>query len=84
MTYEEAKKLADDLNNLLTATGRELDVFPRSSMGLVTDEAKASTEFKAAYAKYQSLFKKVREFNTFYCKQFKKEKAADRRNRVGI
>ena len=47
--------------------------FPKGEMGLTPDEVKESLEFKTARKAYQNAFNDVRNFNTMFLREFKKE-----------
>ncbi len=54
------------LENNLSITSAALRAFPRTNMGMVTDEAKATPEYRKARAAYNRAFQALRKFNTTY------------------
>lgn len=52
------------LQNDVDIASAALKGFPRSAMGLVTDEAKGSPEYRKARAAYDRAFQALRKFNT--------------------
>ena len=78
MNYAEAKQIANELNEASKVSGDILDQFPKGAMGLTLDSVRATPEWKLANAKFASDFAKLRTFNAFYVKAFKKERNAER------
>ena len=79
MTYNEAKNTKNLLEIICDGFSRELKKFPKGAMGLTTDEAKQSPEWKAARYGYDQSFAKLREFNRTFSKTFKKEILAEQK-----
>jgi len=82
MTYEEAKTIKTQLE---LAVNNARKKFPKSrinSVGLHTDEVKATVEWKQARQEYNLCFEALRKFNQTYVKVFKKEISSDRDNKL--
>lgn len=78
MSFEEASKMADRLNDDVKGKGNILSAFPRSPIGLVSDEIRRSSVYVIAKKEYDEAFSKLRSFNTFFVKHFAKELAEAR------
>lgn len=79
MSYEEAKREHDILEERVSLTGAALRAFPRDGrMGLVTESARTSPEYRAAKAAGDSAFTALRDFNSVFVKMFAKEMRAER------
>lgn len=72
MTYEEAKKMRDDLEAQVRKTGALLRSFPRDNMGLVSDTTRTNEEYQKAKAAFDSAFARLRTFNASFVKMKKK------------
>lgn len=59
----------------------ELRRFPVGPMGLTTDAAKASPEYRATKIAYDGAFARLRAFNASFVKTFAREIAAERKTR---
>ena len=83
MMYEEAKEYKQLLEDKNKADGKALKVFDqyRNAMGIVPDHIRELPEYKKAKESCDKSFSKLREFNAFFVKNFKKEYAVDRKNR---
>jgi hypothetical protein len=89
MTYEEAKaygKVLEDKNNADSNRLKQFEItykedFEKSVMGLTPDHIKALPEWKEAKKAFEKSFVELRNFNGWFVKQFKKEYAAERKNR---
>jgi hypothetical protein len=81
VTYEEAKAQQDSLFVEMSRLGAVLDTFPKGAMGLTTDAARATPEFRRAKADFNRAFQRVRAFNVWFVETFKRERAAERRAR---
>lgn len=82
MSYEEAKTYQDTLDKQYRLASQALRAFPKTGpFGLTTDAVKAMPAFKEAKSAYDTAFKKLQTFNTWYVKQFKTEIALERRKR---
>ena len=80
-TYEEAKRIKDQLGAVCDEHSKKLQVFPRGPMGLTPDHVKASTEYKKATADYAASNQRAKAYNQLFLKKYKKEYAAERANR---
>lgn len=82
MNYQDAKVLSESLNAEHTDSGRALNVIcnsvQKTSMGLTSPVVKATPEYVAANFRYNVAAEKLRTFNKYYVKTFKKELAFDR------
>lgn len=78
MNYAEAKKIANELNEVVRVAGMVLDQFPRGPFGLTPDAVKNSQEYIDANYTFSVAFSKLRNFNVFYVKTFSKERNAER------
>jgi hypothetical protein len=84
MTYEEAKVIKQQLNEKVdadSATLKEFDKYGLGVMGLTPDHVKEMPEWKLAKQNFEKSFAELRNFNGWFVKQFKKEYAAERKNR---
>jgi hypothetical protein len=81
MNFEQASIMADKLNEDATAKGKVLEAFPRNPIGLVSDSIRLSPEYVTANKAYGEAFARLRSFNGFFTKQFKKELAEARARR---
>ena len=79
--YAAAKARAAKANERASATGKVLDSFPKGAMGLTTDEAKATLEWKRAKADFDKAFADVRAANSVISKNYAKESRARRKPR---
>lgn len=84
MTYEEAKKMKMELDQKSEEYGMILKDFEKlgcSPLGGVNDEVREMPEYRVALENFNQSFAKVRNYNKWFLKAFKKEYAAERRNR---
>ena len=81
MNFEQAKAVAEQARSVSNVFSAQLNAFPRSEMGLITDEVKRTDAFKLAYKGYQMAFSKERDANAYLVKNFKKEIQAERAKR---
>lgn len=84
MTFEEAKSHKQNLeaiNKLDSDKLKEFDKYGEGVMGMTPDHVRAMSEWQLAKRNFQESFNKLREFNGWYVKAFKKELLAERRNR---
>ncbi|MNR06662.1 hypothetical protein D3C85_1227430 [compost metagenome] len=79
MEFQEAKQIANDLENQVAELSKELNKFPRGAMELVPNEVKQSDEYKQASTLYNLTFAKYQKFNQWYVKEYKKELAKERK-----
>lgn len=84
VNYEEAKlykKELEEKNDEDSRKLREFDKLGESALGLVPDHVKEMPEWRSAKVEFDKSFAKLREFNGWFVKTFKKEIAADRKSR---
>ena len=84
MTYDEAKLYQKQLyaiNDEHSDKLKEFDKYGKSAMGLTPDHVRDMPEWKRANREFDLSFAKLREFNGWYVKTFKKEILADRRKK---
>lgn len=85
MNYEEAKAYQQKLEEKNKADGNAIKefekTFEKSAMGLTPDHIKALPEWKSLKNAFRQSFDELRNFNGWFVKKFKKEYAAERRNR---
>lgn len=81
MTYEEAKKQKQILDEKTSRFGEVLDSFPKGVLGLVEESARNSMEYIEAKNNFNKASKELQSFNTWFLKNFKKEYLAERRNK---
>lgn len=82
MNFEQAKAIAAQFEAQVRTASEALQVFPRTgSMGMTPDEVKFSPEFSQAQSTFDWAFKQQRAFNSVFLRRFKKELAAERRQR---
>ncbi|MGE5732779.1 MAG: hypothetical protein ACM37U_12605 [Gemmatimonas sp.] len=80
--FEQAKAEGAALESELSAAEQELKVFPRGPMGLTPDAVKALPEYRAAKARVDKAFARLRAFNGVFVKRFAKELRAERAART--
>lgn len=81
MEYEEAKALKaviEAQNHIHSEVVKFFDKYGKTALGLTPDFVKAMPEYKEARTAYDLSFAKLRAFNGWFVKRFKKECAADR------
>ena len=78
MTFNEFKKIRQELMTDVDKLFLVLKAFPKLGNGLTPDEVKFSKEFKEAKAAFDDAFRELRAFNDVYVKQFKRELAEER------
>jgi hypothetical protein len=84
MTFEEANAKASELWDTSTQATRALDAISGGGpMGLTPDAVKATAEWRALRAESAAAFQRLRTFNAWYVRAFKRELAADRAARYG-
>ena len=84
MTFEDAKTHADALDAVSSAATRALDAISGGGvMGLTPDAVKATAEWRELRAESAAAFQRLRTFNAWYVRTFKREIAADRAQRYG-
>jgi hypothetical protein len=81
MTFEEARAIRDRREAEARAAGDALKAFPKDGpMGLTPDHIKFSPEFRAAKARYDDAWLRLRDVNHFIRKRFAKDVTAARRS----
>jgi len=78
VSFEEAKAESDLIEKEVDEADRVLQTFPKSPIGGVSDEVRSTPEFRAASARFQKAFARLRSFNKIYTKRFDKELRAER------
>lgn len=81
MNFEQAKQHRDAIEKQLEHFSNELNKFPKGLMGLALDNIKQSPESQIADQAYKIHFKELQKFNQWFVKEFKRELAAERRNK---
>lgn len=82
--FEDAKAERDLIQKEVDAAGAVLRTFPKGGpLGLTPDAVRATPEFRAANARFQKAFARLRAFNTIYVKRFANEIRAERAQRYG-
>ena len=79
MTYVEYKSIKSKYDKVLNELSSKLNSFPKSSSGLITDEARKRPEYLQLKKSYDFTFEQFRRFNSLkesktYSKQLSKEK----------
>lgn len=81
MNYEDAKAHRDILEANLSKYSKELDSFPKDMMGLTID--RDDVNYRLAKGCFDLWFKELQNFNKYFVKAFKKERALERNIRYG-
>lgn len=79
--YSEYKELKSNQNAIVDSLSDKLNSFPKGSFGLISEEIRATDEFKNINAQYHREFKKLQAINQTGMKLFKKEIRKDYENR---
>jgi hypothetical protein len=79
--FEDAKAEGALLEKEVDAADAALKVFPRGTMGLVSETVTSTPEYRAAKTRFQKAFARLREFNAVFTKRFAKELRAERSQR---
>ena len=74
MTYEEAKKQKQLLNEKVDLYSKKLNDFPTGKLGLVDESVRNSNEYIEVKNNYDKSFSELRNFNSWYVKEFRKKK----------
>lgn len=74
MSFEEAKIRKQELNNMVDMHSKALQQFEVNSMGLVPDDVRATPEYQKAQQDFNRSFAELRNFNTWFVKEFRKKK----------
>ncbi len=70
MTFEQAKAERDQLEAKYREAGVALRAFPRNGVGLASDSAMATPEYRQAKARVDKAFAALRAFNAGFTKVF--------------
>jgi hypothetical protein len=81
MTFEEAKTHQQKLDEKCSIDSAKLNTFPKNEIGLTPDLVRETPDFQQAKKAFEKSFAELRNFNKWYSKEFKKELAAERKNR---
>lgn len=79
--YDVARQHRDILYSELERLSAALNQFPRMANGLTPGSVKASPEYRAAKRDYDATFQRLREFNSFFTRAYKRELRQERRSR---
>lgn len=71
MNYEEALIKKEQLNNKVDECSLVLNSFESSTYGLISEEIRKSEEYRFAKANYDRAFSELRDFNSWFVKNFK-------------
>lgn len=85
MNYEEAKAFKQNLeekNNNDSDNLKAISKQEKTTMGLTPDHIMVLPEWKIAKNAFERSFAELRNFNGWFVKNFKKEYAAEKRNRI--
>jgi len=66
-------KTKKELEHISTIRGKAMGKYPKGAMGLTTDAAKQSSEYKADRARFDRSMADLRKFNSVFIKIHKKE-----------
>lgn len=80
--FEEAKAEGVLVEKEMSAAQAAIDAFPRGPMGLTPDAVRATPEWRAAKARVDKAFARLRAFNAVFVKRFAKELRAERAERT--
>lgn len=82
MTYSEYKSIKSKYNNVLDELSNKLNSFPKTSSGLLTDEARKRPEYLQLKKSYDFTFEQYRRFNALKeSKAYSKQLSNEKRNR---
>jgi hypothetical protein len=82
MTYIEYKSIKSKYDKVLNELSIKLNSFPKSSSGLITDEARKRPEYLQLKKSYDFTFEQFRRFNSLKeSKTYSKQLSKERRNR---
>tara|TARA_R110000822_G_scaffold301108_3_gene424824 strand:- start:817 stop:1116 length:300 start_codon:yes stop_codon:yes gene_type:complete len=79
LNFESAKNYQLNLERKLNEIGNKLSKYPKGIMGLTPDHIKQTEEWKSNKKDFETAFFKLRTFNSYFTKQYKKERAAERK-----
>jgi hypothetical protein len=80
--FEEAKAEEALVEREMSEAQAALNVFPRGPTGLTPDAVKATPEWRAAKARVDKAFARLRAFNAVFVKRFAKKLRAERAERT--
>ena len=80
MTREEAEIRKKELNAECDEASATLQKFESNAMGLVPDHVRETQEYQDANKKFKVVFAKLREFNAWYVKEFRKKRKGNKGN----
>lgn len=80
--FEQAKAERDEIERESDEADAVLKTFPRGPMGLTPDSVRATPEWKAAKARSERAFARLRAFNTVFVRRFAKEIRAEQAART--
>lgn len=72
-TFEEALSQAEAIDQEVKTVGSKIEAFPKGPMGLTPDHVRRTPEYQKAKAEWDAVFKRLRAFNGWYTKNYKKE-----------
>lgn len=75
--FEEALECKEALDAVNAAAGQRMRAYPRGNMGLTSDAAKATPEWKADRRAFDQSMKALQDFNTAFLKHYKREWRAE-------
>ena len=81
--FEEAKAELALIEKEMAAAAAAMRAFPRGAMGLPPESVRLSPEYRAAKARTDKAFARLRAFNAVYVKRFANELRAERATRYG-
>ncbi|PGK51864.1 hypothetical protein CN918_29165 [Priestia megaterium] len=81
MNFEEAKREKKELEESNKIHSAKLNTFEKNAMGMTPDHIRRTSEWQQAKQDFNQSFARLRNFNSWYVKTFKKEIQADRRKR---
>lgn len=74
MTKEEVEIEKKKLNDEVDKYSDLLNSFPTNELGLVPDNIRDTQEWKDAIKNYNNAFSKLRKFNAWYVREYRKKK----------
>lgn len=80
--FEEARAEEALVEKEMSEAQAAIDAFPRGPMGLTPDAVRALPEYRAAKARVDKAFARLRAFNAVFVKRFAKELRAERAART--
>ncbi|MBX9158370.1 hypothetical protein ACTFR8_22490 [Bacillus cereus group sp. MYBK15-3] len=83
MTREEAEIRKKELNDECDEASKALQMFERNTMGLVPDHVRETQDYQDADKRFKVAFARLREFNGWYVKEFRKKRTGGKRKSRG-